>query len=107
MINYENGRARPTYFTIKDKDFLEGYPYDRYVYCGEVSCGQGIDRDLLEQVEGAIIGCLDKNKGARYLCNDKKRDDYKKPYRIKKITNKCIPVRLRELLPESFVPEKE
>ena len=22
MINHENGRARPTYFTIKDKDIL-------------------------------------------------------------------------------------
>ena len=32
MINHENGRARPTYFTIKDKDILWFIPLSSKVY---------------------------------------------------------------------------
>ena len=32
MINHENGHARPTYFTIKDKDILWFIPLSSKVY---------------------------------------------------------------------------
>lgn len=32
MINHENGKARPTYFTIKDRDFLWFIPLSSKVF---------------------------------------------------------------------------
>ena len=83
---------------LRDKDYLEGYPQNQKVYCGKVSAGLTVDRDLLEQVEGIIIQYLVGNKDY-YLCNDAKTQSFHQPYEIGHIENMNRKGDLEALLP--------
>ena len=89
---------------IKDKDYLEKFPKDQLVYCGEVKCARTIDRDLLEQIEGAVIHALKDARGFD-LCNKEKLIDYKKPYKIEYISNEHLTGDLLTLLKATIYPE--
>jgi hypothetical protein len=84
-------------------DYLEKFPNEQIVYCGEVKCKFTINRELLEQVEGAIIQEVSKVKGFT-LCNENKVNDYKKTYKIGTITNINRTEDLRQLLKLIFIP---
>ena len=92
---------------VRYNDILEGYPDDRRVYCGEVTCERRVDRALLEQVEGAIIQYLYEDNGTTYLSNDNKKESYTRTYNIAKIENKNMNRELKGMLPEKFTPKNE
>ena len=46
---------------LQNGDYLEGYPKNQKVYCGKVSAGLTVGRELLEQLEGIIIQYLVEN----------------------------------------------
>lgn len=71
---------------IQDEDYLEGYPKNQKVYCGKVSAGLTIGRELLEQLEGIIIQYLVENENY-HLCNDAKIQSFHQSYKIGYIEN--------------------
>ena len=93
------------YEHLRDKDYLEGYPQNQKVYCGKVSAGLTVDRDLLEQVEGIIIQYLTQNKDY-HLCNDAKIQSFHKPYEIEHIKNMNRKGGIEALLP-MYIPIKD
>lgn len=90
---------------LQNGDYLEGYPKNQKVYCGKVSAGLTVDKELLEQVEGIIIRHLVGNKDY-HLCNDSKRKTYKSRYKIGHIYNDNIPEELQNILPV-YIPEND
>ncbi len=72
---------------LQKGDYLEGYPDKQRVYCGKVSTGIVLNRDLLEQVEGIIIHRLTKKRDY-HLCNDSKRNTFTCSYKISYLLNK-------------------
>lgn len=92
---------------IKHKDFLERYPNNRRVYCGEVSCEGKVNRALLEQVEGAIIQYLKEDNGKCHLCNENKLESYARTYVIGSIENRNMTEELERMLPKKFIPRSE
>lgn len=87
---------------IDKGDYLEKFPNDQIVYCGEVEC-LIVNRLLLEQVEGAIIQEMTTKEGFT-LCNDNKVNDYKKNYKIEEIKNENRTGDLRNLLKLFIIP---
>ena len=94
-----------TYEHLQDKDYLEEYPENQKVYCGKVSAGLTIDRELLEQVEGIIIQYLVGNKDY-HLCNDAKTQSFHQSYEIGHIENMNRKNDIEELLP-MYIPIKD
>lgn len=71
---------------LQNGDYLEGYPKNQKVYCGKVSAGLTIGRELLEQLEGIIIQYLVENENY-HLCNDAKIQSFHQSYKIGYIEN--------------------
>ena len=84
---------------LRDGDYLEGFRNDSRVFCGNVSSHIGVDRDLLEQVEGILIQFLNENSKDRYICNQSKLNTCKEVYQIEEIWNKNMPADLGDILP--------
>lgn len=94
-----------TYEHLQDKDYLEEYPENQKVYCGKISAGLTVDRELLEQVEGIIIQYLVGNKDY-HLCNDAKTQSFHQYYEIGHIENMNRNGDMEELLP-MYIPVKD
>ena len=84
---------------LRDGDYLEGFKSDAKIYCGEVSSPIGVDRDLLEQVEGALIQFFKENPKDLSICNQSKLNTCGEVYKIEKICNNNIPAELGDILP--------
>lgn len=84
---------------LRDGNYLEGFKSDAMIYCGEVSSHIGVDRDLLEQVEGTLIQFFKENQKDRYICNQSKLNTCGEVYKIEKICNNNIPAELGDILP--------
>lgn len=73
---------------MNKKDYLEGFPLNQMVRCGIVSVKSRIvDKDLLEQVEGALIQYAQDKKPEMVLCNQSKTESYTKTCDIDCICN--------------------
>ena len=83
---------------LQNGDYLEGYPKNQKVYCGKVSAGLTVGRELLEQLEGIIIQYLVENENY-HLCNDAKLQSFHQPYEIGYIENINRKGDLETLLP--------
>ena len=59
MINHENGRSRPTYFTIKDNDIVWFIPLSSKVDKYKSIIEQKVKRKSLQQEQSCF--CLQKN----------------------------------------------
>ena len=90
---------------LRGKDYLEGYPKNQKVYCGKVSAGLTVNRELLEQVEGIVIQYLAENKDY-HLCNDAKTQSFHQPYEIGQIGNMNRKGDIEALLP-MYIPIKD
>lgn len=90
---------------LQNGDYLEGFKSDPKVYGGEVSSPIGVDRKLLEQVEGIIIRTLLKKakEFGIHVCNDSKRETNKSRYNIGHICNENVPNNLKNILP-AYIP---
>ncbi len=84
---------------LRDGDYLEGFKSDAKIYCGEVSSPIGVDRDLLEQVEGTLIQFFKENPKGLSICNQSKLNTCGEVYKIEKICNNNIPAELGDILP--------
>lgn len=84
---------------LQNGDYLEGFKSDPKVYGGEVSTPIGVDRDLLEQVEGILIQFLKKHLKSPYICNQSKLNTCREVYKIEEIWNKTVPTELKNILP--------
>lgn len=84
---------------LQNGDYLEGFKSDPKVYGGEVSSPIGVERDLLEQVEGALIQFFKENPKGLSICNQSKLNTCGEVYKIEKICNNNIPAELGDILP--------
>lgn len=87
---------------INNRDYLEGYPLKRKVFCGKITAGIEVDRELLEQVEGIIIQYIAQHvdkKNNYVVCNKSKTKGYQKVYIIQHIYNLDLTEELAEILP--------
>lgn len=73
---------------LDKKDYLEGFPLNQRVRCGIVSVkNETVDKDLLEQIEGALIQYAQSKEPKIVLCNQAKTESYTKTYHIDFICN--------------------
>lgn len=92
---------------LQNGDYLEGFKSDPKVYGGEVNSAIGVNRDLLEQVEGILIQFLKKHLKSPYICNQSKLNTCREVYKIEEIRNNNIPAELRDILPAYMYLEND